>query len=75
MSDELQTRTCRSCGRDFSYPVPGSLATRFICERCVEMPESVRAVFEHYQKRVKKLESTVAKLQAALAARAQEESS
>ncbi|HUU85125.1 MAG TPA: hypothetical protein VM243_16620 [Phycisphaerae bacterium] len=60
--DELQDRTCRCCGRGYKYPVPKSSATRFHCERCVGLDAEVRALFEHFNKRVRRLTAEVEKL-------------
>jgi hypothetical protein len=57
--DELQTRTCRVCGRTYKYPVPKSLATRFQCDVCVQLDEDVRAMFEYFHKKIKALQREV----------------
>jgi len=62
-SDELQERTCRACDRTYKYPVPKSTATRFYCEACMELSPEVRGTFELYNKRIKKLEKQIAKLE------------
>jgi hypothetical protein len=62
-NDELQERTCRSCDRTYKYPMLKSTATRFYCEACMELSPEVRSTFEHYNKRLKKLTSQLAKLE------------
>ena len=61
-ADELQERTCRCCDRLYAYPVKKSLATRFYCETCSQLAEDVRALFETFNKRLRKLSSDVDKL-------------
>jgi hypothetical protein len=53
--DELQDRVCRACGRGYQYPVRKSLATRFYCEACMNLDADVRAMFEHFHKKLKSL--------------------
>jgi hypothetical protein len=62
VKQELQERLCRACGTKYKYPVPKSLATRFYCELCAELPAGVRAVIERLHKQVKSLSAEVAKL-------------
>lgn len=61
--DELQERTCRACDRTYKYPVPKSPATRFYCEACMSLAPDVRGTFEHYNKRLKKLTTQLARLE------------
>jgi len=61
--DELQNRVCRACNQTYKYPVLRSLATRFYCADCMELPPRIRVSFEHLNKRVKALTSTVEKLE------------
>jgi late competence protein required for DNA uptake (superfamily II DNA/RNA helicase) len=61
--DEVQTRTCRACGRLYKYPVHKSLATRFYCEACMRLDRATRETFEHYNKRIKRLTTALDKLQ------------
>ncbi len=61
--DELQQRVCRACQKTYPYPVPRSLATRFYCAECMELPDTVRATFESFNKRIKSLSATVEQLQ------------
>ena len=63
--DELQDRVCRCCGRDYKYPVPKSLATRFYCDACVALDDNARAMFEHFNKRLKALSREIASLKSA----------
>jgi protein-arginine kinase activator protein McsA len=65
---EIQQRVCRACNSTYKYPVLRSLATRFYCADCMELPERVRAAFELLNKRVKNLTATVEKLEKRLAA-------
>jgi hypothetical protein len=62
-NDELEQRVCRSCQQTYTYPVRRSLATRFYCEACMELPARVRAAFEKYNRRLKELASQVGQLQ------------
>jgi hypothetical protein len=50
-------RTCRSCGKQFEYPIKGSTATRFHCEECVILPEEIRLVAERLFARIQQLEN------------------
>ena len=61
---ERQERVCRSCGQEYTYPLPKSLATRFYCDMCVELPKEVRAVMERLNKRLTRLTAKVEKLSA-----------
>ncbi|MFH0981133.1 MAG: hypothetical protein V2A79_06315 [Planctomycetota bacterium] len=61
-ADELQDRVCRCCDRKYRYPVPKSLATRFYCEACSRLSEEARAMFELFNKRLRKLSADVEKL-------------
>src|SRR5690606_32981196 len=60
---EIQQRVCRACNSTYKYPVLRSLATRFYCADCMELPERVRAAFEQFNKRIKNLTATVEKLE------------
>jgi hypothetical protein len=53
--DELQDRVCRACGRVYKYPIPKSRATRFYCANCMNLDADVRAMLEHFHKRLKSL--------------------
>jgi hypothetical protein len=68
--DELQERVCRACNQTYDYPVRKSTATRFYCEDCMELPSAVRTAFEQFNKRIKTLAATVAKLEQKLNAAA-----
>ena len=57
-------RTCRACGKQFEYPIKGSLATRFHCEECVKIPPDIRTIFERLSTRLQKLEHTIKRLEA-----------
>jgi len=57
-------RTCRACGKQFEYPIKGSLATRFHCEECVDIPPAIRTIFERLSNRIQKLEHTLKRLEA-----------
>ena len=57
-------RTCRACGKQFEYPIKGSLATRFHCEECVDIPPDIRTIFERLSNRIQKLEHTIKRLEA-----------
>ena len=61
--DALQQRVCRACNTTYKYPVKHSLATRFYCETCADLPAGVRATFEQMNKRIKTLSSAVEKLE------------
>ena len=56
-------RTCRACGKQFEYPIKGSIATRHHCEECVEVPEHLRRVAERLSSRVQALEAAVKRLE------------
>ncbi len=45
----MSQRTCRCCGAGYAHPAPASRATKRHCERCVDLPEAVRAVLEQHQ--------------------------
>jgi len=60
--DELQQRVCRVCQETYDYPVPRSLATRFYCEACVELPARVRMTLEKQSRRIKELATQVEQL-------------
>jgi hypothetical protein len=62
MSDELQTRVCRSCDRSYKYPVPKSLATRFYCERCAQVTRESRLLFEAFNKRLRRMSKEITDL-------------
>jgi len=72
---EIQQRVCRACNSTYKYPVLRSLATRFYCADCMELPERVRAAFEQFNKRIKNLTATVEKLEKRLAALSPESAS
>jgi hypothetical protein len=57
-------RTCRACGKQFEYPVKGSMATRFHCAECVDLAPDLRKLAERLYARVQKLELTVKRLEA-----------
>jgi hypothetical protein len=61
--DEIQTRVCRACGRDYEYPVLRSSATRFHCESCVRLDAATRETFEHFHKRIKELTRALSQAQ------------
>lgn len=67
--DELQTRTCRACGRAYSYPILKSAATRFYCESCMRLDAPTRETFEHFNKRLKELTAALQKIQPAAPAK------
>lgn len=56
-------RVCRSCNESYEYPVSRSLATRFHCPACVELPAETRALFEKYNKRIKALTAQLGQLE------------
>ena len=64
---ETRIRTCRSCGKQFEYPIKGNLSTRFHCGDCVDVPEDIRKVAERLALRIQKLEQTVKRLEDKLA--------
>lgn len=66
--DELQQRVCRACSRTYDYPELRSLATRFYCADCSDLPPAVRATFEQFNKRIKSLTASVQKLEQKLTA-------
>ncbi len=61
--EELQDRVCRACNQTYKYPVLKSMATRFYCEDCVDLPPAVRASFERFNKRIRALSAAVQKLE------------
>lgn len=61
-ADELQKKTCKCCNRGYDYPQPKSRATRFHCPDCATLKPELRKVFEGLNRRVKRLESGLAKL-------------
>lgn len=61
MTDDAR-RTCRTCGESYDYPGHNSLATRTICERCLEIPEPTRRVLGILRRRVEQLTRQVDKL-------------
>ena len=65
--DELQQRVCRACNATYKYPVLHSLASRFYCEDCMELPARIRATFEQMNKRIKTLTATLDKHEKSLA--------
>lgn len=66
---EVEQRTCRSCRQSYAYPEVGSLATRFHCEACVELPAPVRAVFERYHRHIVVLTGRIESLEKRMGAR------
>lgn len=62
--NELQKRTCRTCGESYDYPGHKSIATRFQCERCVQIPEDVQRVLELMRRKIDRLTKEVQKLSA-----------
>ena len=68
--DELQERVCRACNQTYAYPVLKSMATRFYCKDCMELPPAVRSTFEQFNKRLKALAAAVGKLEQKLDAAA-----
>lgn len=65
--DELQQRVCRACNATYKYPVLHSLASRFYCEGCMELPAGVRSAFEQMNKRIKTLTAAMEKHEKSLA--------
>jgi|GEM_PF-350087 len=63
-------RTCRACGKQFEYPIKGSMATRFHCEECIVIPPDIRKASERLFARIQKLELTVKRLETKAAASA-----
>ncbi len=57
---ELQIRSCRSCNGNYDYPIIKSRATRFYCDNCALLPDTVRAVLESMNKRIKAIEKKLA---------------
>ena len=53
--EKVGRRTCRACGESYDYPAYKSQATRFHCERCVQIPEETRRVFELMRRRMDRL--------------------
>lgn len=62
-AEELQDRTCRACQSPYRYPVPHSLATRFYCDACMELPAEVRGTIEKLTKQLKQLAGRIDKLE------------
>ncbi len=62
MSDEIQKRVCRCCGRKFDYPVAKSGATRFHCPDCATLKPELRKIFEQLTRRLKRHEAEIEKL-------------
>ena len=56
-------RICRTCGASYEYPGHNSLATRTVCERCIEIPERTRRVLGVLRRRVEQLTKQVERLQ------------
>jgi hypothetical protein len=64
-SDDIkQRRKCRCCNQAYDYIVPGSLATRFICQECGKIPEPVRRVLVIINKRLTEIEARLKTAQA-----------
>lgn len=61
---EQQRRVCRTCGEGYEYPGHNSLATRTLCARCIEIPESTARVLRILRRRVEGLSKQVDKLKA-----------
>jgi hypothetical protein len=61
-TEALQKRSCRCCNRSYDYPVPKHRATRFHCADCATLKPDLRKVFEGLNRRIKRLESGLAKL-------------
>jgi len=55
-------RTCRSCGKQFEYPLKGHSSTRHHCEECVLVDPELRRVTERLFLRIQKLELALKKL-------------
>ena len=62
MSDSTSKRTCRVCGRSYSYPEPGSLATRTACESCVTIPADVRRALSTLRGRIDRMSKEIDRL-------------
>ena len=60
--DIKQRRRCRCCNQPYDYIVVGSLATRFLCQECVKIPEPIRRVFVSFNKRLTEMETKISKL-------------
>ncbi|MEW6733724.1 MAG: hypothetical protein AB1489_20520 [Acidobacteriota bacterium] len=59
-SDDIkQRRQCRCCNLSYNYAVPGSLATRFLCQDCTQISEPLRRVLISFNKRLSELETRV----------------
>lgn len=56
-------KTCAVCGEAYTYPEPGSPATRHLCALCCELSARQRKVLTRMGKRIQSLERTIAKLQ------------
>jgi hypothetical protein len=52
-------RLCRTCGERYDYPGHNSLATRTVCERCLEIPADTRRVLGILRRRVEQLTKQV----------------
>lgn len=63
ISPGQRLRTCRACGKKFSYPVKGSAATRHHCEDCVNIPPETRKIMERLNTRITQLENQLRRLQ------------
>jgi hypothetical protein len=49
-------RTCRSCGKQYEYPLKGIASTRHHCPDCVILPPDTRMVMERLSSRIAALE-------------------
>ena len=62
----MQRRTCRACGTSYQYPIPKSMATRFYCEDCVEIPVNTRRVLEAMRRRIDRMATKIEQLESEL---------
>lgn len=63
----MQKRTCRVCSSTYDYPTPKSIATRFYCEECVEIPVATRRVLEALRRKNDRMSTRIEKLESELA--------
>jgi len=61
-TEKADRRSCRACGESYDYPAHKSQATRFHCERCVQIPEETRRTFELMRRRMDRLAKEVESL-------------
>ncbi len=59
----MEKRNCRVCGVSYQYPVPKSIATRFYCDQCVQIPGEIRRVLELMRRKMDRMESKIDKLE------------